>query len=162
MKKFLSLLLLVPALGFMSSCSDDKDLPDVDFNYTFENATDVDGTLYVVQGEDFEVASIQVVNKDSNKKAMITEANYYWDYQYIGTSIEAPYSFKFVVTEDTPLGTHLLEVESPLYAEDKVPAFSVVAFKVEVVASADDIPTGGTTTTTTSPVIANHATHTTD
>lgn len=155
MKKYLILLLLlVPALA-LTSCHDDKDLPDVDFNFTFENAVNVDGTLYVVQGETMEITDIQVVNKDEGKGALITAANYYWDYYYLGSNVEPPYGFAIATTDETPLGGHILEVESPLFAVDKEPAVSVVVFDVEVVASAEDIPGEGTTTTRVTPQISD-------
>lgn len=159
MKKFLSLFLLaIPMLAFVS-CHDDNDLPDVDFNFTFENATKVDGKLYAVQGQPFKVASIEVINKDANKGAMITAANYYWDYYYIGSSVQPPYAFEIQLSEDTPLGQHLLEMQAPLFAEDKEAATAVVSFTVEVVASAEDIPeAGGETTFTVTPSTSSTAT----
>lgn len=158
MKKFLSLFLLaIPMLAFVS-CHDDNDLPDVDFNFTFENATRVDGKLYAVQGQPFKVASIEVKNKDSNKPAMITAANYYWDYYYIGSSIQPPFAFEVQLSEETPLGEHLLEVQAPLFAEDKEAATAVVSFKVQVVASADDIPQAGESSFTVKPSTSSSAT----
>ncbi len=158
MKKFLSLFLLaIPMLAFVS-CHDDNDLPDVDFNFTFENATRVDGKLYAVQGQPFKVASIEVKNKDGNKPAMITAANYYWDYYYIGSSIQPPFAFEVQLSEETPLGEHLLEVQAPLFAEDKEAATAVVSFKVQVVASADDIPQAGESSFTVKPSTSSSAT----
>ena len=49
MKKLFSLLLPLLALITVASCSDDTDLPDVDFGFQFENAVrGDDGKLYVV------------------------------------------------------------------------------------------------------------------
>ncbi|MDE6157464.1 MAG: hypothetical protein K2F78_04880 [Muribaculaceae bacterium] len=143
MKKIISLMLLtLPLLGLVA-CHDENDLPDVDFNFTIENATRADGYLYIVQGETMEISSIEIVNKDSGKPAIITAANFYWDYYYIGSAIEPPYAFSIETSEDTPLGDHVLQVESPLYAEGKTAATSVVTFRVRVVADASDIPSGG-------------------
>ena len=149
MKKFLTFLLPVVALFAMASCSDEHDLPDVDFNFEIENATRVDGTLYVVQGDTLEVQSVTVVNREEGKQAMITAADYYWDYYYLGSNIQPPFGFEIFVDENTPVGEHVLEVECPLYAEDKEPATSVVSFRVQVVASSEDIPAGETTFTVT-------------
>lgn len=90
------------------SCSDDNDLPDVDFDMTFENATVVDGTLYVVQGQEFKVSTITVTNNETGKPAALTAANYYWDYLYVGTSVQPPYTFEFEVSETMPVGRHIL------------------------------------------------------
>ncbi len=143
MKKILSMMLFALPLLALTACHDEDDLPDVDFNFTIENATRADGYLYIVQGETMEITSIEVVNKDSGKPAIITAANFYWDYYYIGSAIEPPYAFSIETGEDTPLGDHILQVESPLYAEGKTAATSVVTFRVRVVADASDIPTGG-------------------
>ena len=57
MKKFLYLLLLLP-LGFLASCDDGNDVPDVDINVTFDNVVKEDGILYVVQDKGFAVRSV--------------------------------------------------------------------------------------------------------
>ena len=151
MKKFLTFLLPVIAMFALSSCHDDKDLPDVDFNFEIANGTRVDGQLYVVQGDTLEIEAITVTNKEQGQGAMITSASYYWDYYYLGASIQPPYGFEIFVDENTPVGRHVLDVECPLYASDKEPATAVVSFDVQVVASADDIPQTGTSTFTITP-----------
>lgn len=56
MKKLFSLLLPLLALITVASCSDDKDLPDVDFGFQFENAVrGDDGKLYVVAGDTLKI-----------------------------------------------------------------------------------------------------------
>lgn len=143
MKKFFSLMMIALPMLAMVSCSDDKDLPDVDMNFQVENATRVDGKLYVVRGDTIQFTSITVTNKEAGKAAMITSANFYWDYYYLGSAIEEPFAFDINVGENTPVGKHILEVECPLFAVDKEPATAVIAFDVIVVQSADDIPDGG-------------------
>ena len=64
MKKILSFLFPVVALLCLASCSDDDDLPNVDFNIAFENAVQVDGKIYVAVGQDLNVSSITVINKE--------------------------------------------------------------------------------------------------
>ena len=75
MNKILSMMLFALPLLALTACHDEDDLPDVDFNFTIENATRADGYLYIVQGETMEITSIEVVNKDSGKPAIITAAN---------------------------------------------------------------------------------------
>lgn len=146
MKKYLSLLLLLlPTMAFVTSCSDESDLPDVDFDVNFENVTTIDNVLYVVQGESFEITSIDVISNDG-KNAMITNANYYWDYQFIGSSIEPPFGFKIEVTPEASLGKHVLQIDCPLFVQDKEPATALVSFAVNVVASLDDLPDQGVST----------------
>ena len=77
MKKFIYLLvMLVPALALVSCHDDDNDIPNVDFNLSFENAVEVDGSLYVVQGETMKITGIDVQNNEADKGALITAATY--------------------------------------------------------------------------------------
>lgn len=145
MKKFYYLLLLALPFAF-AACSDDDDLPDVDFSIDVSGAVNVDNALYVVKGDAFKIESIQVVNNDKDKKAIITSADYYWDYYHIGANFQSPYGFEIQTTEETRVGEHLLEIECPVYAVDKSPAIALVAYSVYVVENADDIPAGTQTT----------------
>ncbi len=155
MKKFIYLfLMLIPAFALVS-CSDDDDLPNVDFNITFENAVEHDGALYVVQGETFEITGITVVNKEEGKGALITSASYYWNGYFQGTNPVSPFAFALDTAEGVPVGKHALDISCPLYAVDKSPAVAVVYFPVYVVASADEIPDEATPSTRISPKISN-------
>ena len=145
MKKFYYFLLLALPLAFVA-CDDDDDLPDVDFSIDISGAVNVNNALYVVRGDAFKIDGIQVINNDKDKSAIITSADYFWDYYHIGVNFESPYGFEIQTTEDTRLGEHLLEIECPVYAVDKSPAYALVAYRVYVVESADDIPSGTQTT----------------
>lgn len=144
-----SFLALVAALFMMlplTACHDDDDLPQVDFNLTISGATYSDGTIYVVQGETLEIESISVTNLEQGKAAAITAATYYWDGYCLGTTIMPPFGFEILTNEETPVGRHSLEITSPLIAEGKSIATSVLVYSVQVVASEDDLPDNGTTT----------------
>lgn len=148
-KAFLYLLLLasLPMIG-LTSCSDDgDDLPDVNFSLDIEGGVSVDGVIYVVEGEDLVISAVNVTNNESDKSAIITAATYYWDAYRLGTSAVPPYGFTISISEGTPLGRHELAIECPVYAVDKSPAVANVFYPVEVVESADDIPTGSAPTT---------------
>lgn len=153
MKKFIFLFLLALPIAFVSCSDDGKDLPDVSFSLAYENAVDVDGTLYVVQGTDFTVTSITVTNNEPNKAAFINAATYYWDGYFLGTSYEAPYGIEIAIPEDATTGRHSLQIECPVFAVDKSIATALVSYRVEVVASADDIPAGGEPVSTFKPTI---------
>lgn len=154
MKKYLFFLLaLLPMSILFTACSNDDDLPDVDFTVTFDGATNVDGVLYVVQGTDFDVTSITVTNREEGKGAGIGNADYYWDYIYVGTSVQPPFGFEFDVTENTPAGRHVLSIECPVFAVDKTLAQALLEYNVQVVATADDIPAGGSNVIKTTPKI---------
>lgn len=159
MKRILSLAAIALCIAAFTSCSDNGDsLPDVDLNFTFDGATrGADGNLYAVQGTDITVTSIEVVNKDSGKPAMITAANYYWDYYYIGSAVQPPFTFTIAVSDEVPVGRHLLQMEAPLFAEDKEAATAVCSFNVVVVASPEDIPDGGVSTFSIHPATSTTA-----
>ncbi|MBD5174235.1 MAG: hypothetical protein HDT06_00265 [Bacteroidales bacterium] len=142
MKKFLySLLLMIPAIGLLSSCSDDdKNLPDVSFSYEYEGAQQSDGKLYVAQGETFAITAINVKNNEAGKAAGITAADYYWDGRLQGTSVMPPFGFEFVTNEYTPVGEHQIGVVCPVYALDKELANASIFINVVVVASPEDLP----------------------
>lgn len=143
MKKFIYLLVLaVLPLSFLSSCGDDDDMPDVDFKVAISGGVDIDGIIYVVQGDALTVGSVYVINKEPDKAAIITSAAYFWDYRHIGTTVMPPYGFVVQTTDKTGIGDHSLEIECPLYAVDKAAATALLGYRVRVVASSDDIPTG--------------------
>lgn len=140
-------LLLLPLLALplflgLTSCNDDNDLPNVDISIAISGGKAVDGTIYVVQGDTLTIEGITVTNLDSKKGASITGATYFWDYYRLGTAVIPPYGFDIVTTDETALGKHLLEIESPVYATGKAPGVSIQVYDVMVVASADDIPAG--------------------
>lgn len=140
------LLAALPLIGF-TSCSDDDDLPDVDFTVEISDAVKIDGTIYVVQGETLTINSIEVKNNESNKSAIITAATYFWDGYRLGTVAVPPFGFEFVTDESTPLGRHEIAIDCPVYAVDKSPAVASLFYPVEVVADASDIPSGPGETT---------------
>lgn len=156
MKKFLFLLLAIMPLALVS-CHDENDLPDVDFTVTVTGGTYVNGSIYVVQGENLVINSILVHNKENGKAAMINSAAYYWDGYYLGTAIQPPFGFEIETTEETPLGKHSLEIVSPLLAVDKEIATSVLVYNVTIVGSADDIPAGGTNTFIGIPTVSDNS-----
>lgn len=158
MKKFIYLILmLIPALTLVSCHDDGNDLPNVDFNLSFENGVEVDGTIYVVQGEVLKITAIDVVNNEADKSAMISSANYYWDGYYMGTSIQPPFGYELDISKDVPLGKHQIDIECPVFAVDKSPATAVVFMYVNIVESASDIPPMAEATTTVHPHISDTA-----
>lgn len=159
MKKILFLLLLlIPAVA-MVSCDNDDDLPKVNFYYSLENATEVDGKIYVVQGDTLKITSLEVKNQEAGQVAIITAANYYWDGFYLGRNVVPPFGFDINITSNTPKGKHYLEIECPLYANDKAPTFALLVFDVMVVASQDDVPAAGDNVSSANPKVHKTATY---
>lgn len=140
MKKLFYLLLLLIPLGLTSCHDDDDDLPNVDFDVTFDGAVIDNDVIYVVQGESFSVESVKVINRDPGKSAIITSATYFWDAFPLGTSVVDPYGFEIETSSTTPLGNHSLQISCPVYAVDKEMATALVTFTVCVVADEADLP----------------------
>ena len=153
-KILLALAVAVPAVAF-TSCNDDDDLPNVDFNVAVSGGTVVDGTIYTVAGDTLSIDGIKVVNNE-NKNAIITYASYYWDYRFIGTNPVEPFGYEIYISNETEPGKHLLEIYTPVYAVDKEPAFAVLAYPVVVVENATELPDNGVST------ISGNVTYTTD
>jgi len=157
MKKYIYLLFLLPAMGLMSTSCDDDDLPDVDFNVTISGGLKFDDGLYVVQGDELVIESITVTNNESNKNAAIGTPNFYWDGYLLGISPEPPHRFGIPTDDNTAVGSHILEIACPVYAVDKSIADAVLAYRVNVVASADDMPhDGGVSNFTADPKITKN------
>lgn len=139
MKKLFYLLAALP-LFFLSSCSDDDKLPDVDLTVTFENCSidQEDNSVYVVKGESFDIASVAlVVNED--KKGELGVVNYYLDGFRVGASVMSPYSQTFS-TENLSVGSYLLNIEAGIYVVDYPVCVGVVGYTIKVVSDASEIP----------------------
>lgn len=156
MKKYLYLLFALLAVT-LTACSDDNDLPHVDFDISISNGKFVDGSIYVVQGQNLIIDGITVKNTEENKAAIITAASYYWNGHFLGTAIQPPYGFEIEITDKTPTGKYSLQIISPLYAVDKDIATAVLAYNVNVVASPDDLPADGSVSFTDTPAISSNS-----
>jgi len=153
MKRLFYLLICALPLLTVTSCDDDNDMPDVDFIIDIADAVYKDGNIYVVAGETLDITSIQVVNKEQGRNALISYADYYWDYLRIAQSIVPPFGAEIYINPETPTGKHLLEIYAPVYAEDKTPAYAVLNYPVIVVADAADLPADGAVSFTDAPAI---------
>lgn len=138
--------LAITSAAFTSCDDDDNDIPDVDVTIHLQGARVINGVIYVVEGQEFEIAGITVTNNQNDKAALITSASYYWDFSYIGTNPIAPFGLKIITGEYTGLGAHVLDINCPVYAVDKAPAIAYLQYKVVVVANESDLPDGDQST----------------
>ncbi len=147
MKKIISMLLALPLL-LLAACHDDKggDLPNVDVTVDISGGTVINDQIYVVADTVLSVDSIGVKNLEAGKAAMISGANYYWDYQFIGQNLQSPFGLNINIPQGTKPGSHLLRITAPLLAVDKAPAYLDMHYIVTIVKTADEIPGQGTQT----------------
>lgn len=141
MKKLLYACLMALPLAFVAtSCDDDENLPNVELNVAVSGGKFIDGTLFVVQGDTISIDSVTVTNLDKGKAAMLVSATYYWDAFCLGTAIVQPFKFQIVTNDSTPVGQHLLQIETPILADDKSAAIGLLNYSVQVVADSLDVP----------------------
>ena len=158
MKKIVYLFAaILPALAF-TSCDDNEDIPDVDFNVAISGATFSDNEIYVVAGDTLSIDGVAVINNEQGKGATIPYVNYYFDNFFIGQNAVEPYNFDIAINDNVPIGRHVLEMTAPVFAADKEPGYAIITYKVNVVESAEDLPQGGLQTdVTTAHVTENNS-----
>ncbi|ROT08179.1 hypothetical protein EEL49_06335 [Muribaculaceae bacterium Isolate-104 (HZI)] len=140
MKKiaFIFPALLMLAVGF-ASCSDDDELPMVDINTTYTGATMVDGTLYVLQDQPFEITSVAAVPLREGAKVGLTSVEYGLDGWVIGVTNISPFGVAFE-PGTFEVGKHLLSMRMGIVEEGCSPAVGYYATDFVVVATAEEIP----------------------
>lgn len=140
MKKFFYLLLALPLAIFATSCNDDeKDVPNVDLEATF-NAAQYEGEYYTVQGDVFTVEGLKLIN-NSGKNGTLGATSYYLDGLFVGTTVVEPFTCSFE-TSNLPVGRHVLGVSSNLFVVDYPTNIIAAQYVINIVASKDDIPAG--------------------
>ncbi|MBD5186224.1 MAG: hypothetical protein HDS92_06420 [Bacteroidales bacterium] len=139
MKRFYYFLLALLPVIALSSCSSEDDLPDVEMSVTYSGATDIDNVLYVVQGNVLSIDALTVTPVDASKKATIGATAYYWNYQYVGTTIREPFGMSFD-TATMPVGDYVLQINSTVYQVDKSVGQAYFTYLVKIVANESDVP----------------------
>ena len=141
MKKILYALLL--ALPFaLSSCSNDDELPEVNISVDYSGATEVDGVYYVVEGEKLNIDAIKVTPKSGYKAATRGATSYYWNYQFLGTTIVEPFGIT-VDTEGMEPGDYIMQIRSTVYQVDRAAGIAYIVLPVKIVDDDHDIPGNG-------------------
>ena len=141
MKKLFYLFMLLLPLGFITSCSNDDDLPDVNVTATFDNVVDDAGVLYVVKGDTLKLESLTVKSNDG-KNAIITSVNYSFYNIPPFAVLFAPYSVNFL-TDDLASGyVYPLNAAFVIAQEDKSLANATLQYSIAVVDDASALPGG--------------------
>ncbi len=141
MKRFLYLLLLLPLLAGVSSCSDDddNDIPQVNLSLNYSGATVEDDVFYVVSGDPFVINSLTAVPVEGTKAAVVSAATYYWDGQPFYYTPVSP----FTVSIDTEMlrpGRHTLGIYANILQVGKPAGFAVADFPVMIVERPEEQP----------------------
>lgn len=146
MKKLWFLLLALPLIGMMTSCDDDDKLPKVDISLEYNNATVVDGSVYVVKPDTLEVASVKVTAVREGNKVTNGPVSYWLNGAPIAVNPYAPFGVK-VPTDKLAIGGYTLTMEMTVAEEGCQLATAVAQVKVYLVENASDIPesSGGET-----------------
>lgn len=137
---FLALALVAVLPLISTSCSNDDDLPEVNLSVAFSGASENDGVLYVVQGDNLVIDGLNVTPVAGSKKATLGATAYYWDYQFLGTSIMEPFGMS-INTERLPVGEYLLQINTTVFQVDKSVGIAYISLPV-VVVTADQMPKG--------------------
>ncbi|MCM1028079.1 MAG: hypothetical protein NC342_01000 [Pseudoflavonifractor sp.] len=139
MKKLLYLLIALPLIAFMASCSDDDDHPDVKIGFSYSGATEVDGTLYSVKGDTLDIDSVFCDPVDPAKRAIIGDVTYVLDGRPLGIAPTPPFPIS-LLTSDIPLGDHTLRLQMSVFQEGKTASIAWLTIPVAIVEDPADIP----------------------
>lgn len=140
MRKYLyTLMLFFPMMWALTSCSNDDDLPQVDISIDYSGATEVDGVFYVVAGNTFAIDALKVTPLDGYGKATLSTTAYYWNYQFVGSTIVEPFGMKFE-TEGMEPGNAVLQINTTVAQVDRSIGIAYFTLPVKIVESEGDIP----------------------
>lgn len=145
MKKFLlSLLPIVALMVFATSCDDDKDLPNVEISFTFDNARSDNGTVYVVQGDTLHLDGITVTSLDKGKEAGISAFPRFYlngvPAPLFNISYTTPFSFDMEMDIPVSSEPYTLSMIANVFEVDKTIATAQCNIPIMVVATEEDIP----------------------
>lgn len=141
MKKLLYLLIALPLLAITACSHDDDDYPDVKIGFSYTGGTEVDGTLYAVQGDTLDIDSVFCDPVDPAKKAVIGDVAYVFDGRPLGIAPTPPFPIS-LLTKEIPLGDHTMRLQMTVFQEGKTAAIAWLTIPVAIVETSADIPGG--------------------
>ncbi len=144
MKKLLYLLLVLPFAMMITSCSNDKDLPNVDITMSFDNAVVKDNSLYVVKDSVFSLSGITTKAVDSNQQSAIANIRYFWN-GYPAPSLTWSGLPMEINMAEMPLlssGNCVLGLNATLLETDKSLSYCFLDVPINVVEKVEDLPDG--------------------
>lgn len=148
MKKLLLSLMLLPALAFVSSCSnDDDDLPEANIEVAISGGqqSSVDNKIYVERGTPLVFESLTAVPTNGKKTTLGLTTYYLNGLPQAQTAVE-PFGAT-LETFDLEPGSYTLQIKSAIYQIDKSAAFVLLTF--DLVVTEPDTDTSDTPDTST-------------
>lgn len=143
MKKFLLSLLILPMLGFITSCDNDgDDLPEVDMEVAISGATQSpdNNKLYITQGTPLVVESITAVPRNG-KRTTLGLTTYFLDGIPQYQTVTVPFGATFDTSVLAP-GEYVFQIKTSVYQIDKSAAYVMMTYDLVVEeASADGTDT---------------------
>ena len=146
MKKLLYLLLVLPFAMMISSCSSDKDLPNVDITLTFDNAAVKDGAVYVIQDSVFSMTGITVKAVDTKQQAAIANIRYFWNGIPAPGLTWSPLPMEIDMAQmpQPENGENILGLRATLLETDKSIAYTALNIPIIAVENEEALPDGVT------------------
>ncbi len=127
----------------VTSCSNDKDLPNVDITMSFDNAVVKDGTVYVVQDSVFSITGLSTKSVDSNKPSAIVNVRYFWNGMPAPglTWSDLPMNIDMAQMLQPESGNNILGLDATLLEVDKSISYCSLAIPIKAV-KIEDLPDG--------------------
>lgn len=138
-KKALLAFLLVPMMGLVNSCSsDEKDLPEVDFEVTISGGVQSpdDNKIYVEQGTPLEIESITPVSLNG-KRTTLGLTTYYLNGIPQAQTVTVPFGATFETSSLEP-GEYAFQIKTSVYQIDKSAAFALLSYDLVVTPATPD------------------------
>ncbi len=146
MKKLLYLLLVIPFAMMFSSCNNDDDLPNVNVTMSFDNAVVDNGTVYVLQDEEFSITGITTQAVNSNQQSAIVNVRYFWN----GIPAQSltwngfPMQINMEEMPQPESGNNILGLNATLLETDKSISYCAIRVPIKAVESEDGLINGQT------------------
>lgn len=146
MKKLLYLLIALPLLAMVACSDDDKNLPDVKIGFSYSGCSEINGTLYAVQGDTLDIDSVFAEPVNAGQPAIIGDVTYVLDGRPLGIAPTPPFPLS-LLTRSLQTGSHTLRLQMSVFQKDKTPGIAYLTVPVAIVATADEIPSDPTPST---------------
>ena len=139
MKKLLYLLLVLPFAMMISSCSSDKDLPNVNVSMKFDNAASDGKSIYVVADETFSITGLTTTTVGSDKQSAIANVRYFWNGLPAPDLTWSGFPMEINLSET---GKNVLSLEATILEVDKSMAMATINVPIIAVENVEALPDG--------------------